>query len=156
MIRSMRIAVTLFALLMLAFVESANAQYWVGLALSVDGTELLADTDSIKPIMGDRVAIWAYRRGGPPLFLKDGRVRYSYKTRYFADCSKNQIGTNEAIWYDSEEKVLNRYLYPIPEMDLTTPNTNGESVFLFACDAAHRKKQTEWYESFNAPKVKAP
>jgi hypothetical protein len=144
------------ALLFLALVKSAAAQYWIGLAMTEEGTELLADSDSIKPIMGDRVAVWTYRRGGAPFLLKDGRVRYSYRSRYFVDCSKNQIGTNEAIWYDAYGKVLNKYLYPNPEMDLTSPNTNGESVFLFACDAAFRRKQTEWYESFKLDPAVVP
>lgn len=143
-------------LLMLAFSESAFTQTWIGLVLSIDKTEVLADVDSIKPIMGDRVAIWTYNRNGPPKTLKDGRVRYSYKHRYFADCSRNQIGTAEAIWYGAEGNVLNRYLWPRPEMEPAIPESNGESIFLFACDAAHRKSQTEWYESIGAPKVKAP
>lgn len=152
----MRIILITFAILASSLSQSAHADNWIGLALSTDGTELLADPDSLKPIMGDRVAIWTYRKGGPFFTLKDGRVRHSYRTRYFADCSRNQVGTNEAIWYDAEGKTLNRYLWPVPEMEPITPNTNGESVFLFACDPAHRSKQTEWYESFGAPKVKAP
>jgi len=125
----------------------AHSQYdnWIGLTLAEDGSEVKAAAETIAPVMGDRFTMWTVTHGGPKLPSVGREVAASSQSRWFADCSRGELGLVEYVDYNEASQVLRRGLISKPEMKSVGADSIGELIFQFMCNAEFRRLHTEWY-----------
>jgi len=87
------------SLVLVAAASAAHAQYesWIGLTLAQDGSEVKAAPETIAPVMGDRFTMWTVTHRGPKLPSGSVEAPASNQSRWFADCSKGELGMVEYV-----------------------------------------------------------
>ncbi|MBI3221843.1 MAG: hypothetical protein HYZ46_01880 [Nitrosomonadales bacterium] len=68
--------------------------------------------------------------------LSDGKTFLSWKTQYEFDCKKTRSRILAASMHSGNMgggEATNRIVYDTPDWEVIPPNSNGESLFKFAC-----------------------